>query len=378
MKINFTMTSTTRSGGARAIYEIANGLSRRGHDITITALQGDHSWFPLKVEVIYVKKPLPLKILRPIIMLKSNQPGLYSHMCEILRIMKMGIEPDFVKPLTEAIPECDINVATWFHTSFAVYRSGKGIQFYLFMDFEDMVRPLGRYYVQMFKESLYLPFNILTISQWLGDWISDNYHKKSTICGLGIDHDVFYPRNMIENLPGKKVMGLLRGWDHKGDDDLIKALNIVKDEITDLNFLAVGSKEILQKLKTEEFNFNYQFFEEPNDDLLAKIYSSADIFAFPSHIEGFGLPPLEAMACGCPVVTTDCLGTRDYVKDGVNAIEVSVQDPEEMASSLIKLLNDKTLREKLSENGLKTAKMFTWDRVIDKFEKEFSKCKNRS
>ena len=44
----------------------------------------------------------------------------------------MGFEPDFIKVLSEAIPDCDINVATWFPTSFAVYRSGKGIPFYFF------------------------------------------------------------------------------------------------------------------------------------------------------------------------------------------------------------------------------------------------------
>jgi len=235
---------------------------------------------------------------------------------------------------------------------------------------------LGEYFLQMFKESLYLPLNIITISGWLGEWIRTKYHKESTICGVGIDHDVFYPRDDTLNIPGQKVMGILRGWEHKGDGDLIKALNIVAKQVKDLHFLAVGSKESLQKLKTDEFDFDYQFFDSPDDNELSKIYNSADVFAFPSHMEGFGLPPLEAMGCGCPVVTTDCFGTRDYVEDEVNALQVSAQDPEAMASSIIKLLNDKNLTEKLRINGMKTAQMFTWDRVVDKFEEEFFNAKD--
>ena len=84
-----------------------------------------------------------------------------------------------------------------------------------------------------------------------------------------------------------------------------------------------SKRRIFDKLVAEEdIKFNYTFYERPSDDELAELYSSADIFAFPSHIEGFGLPPLEAMACNTPVVTTDCLGVRDYVDNGKNAIMV--------------------------------------------------------
>jgi glycosyltransferase involved in cell wall biosynthesis len=101
------------------------------------------------------------------------------------------------------------------------------------------------------------------------------------------------------------------------------------------------------------------------------LYSSSDLFVFASHIEGYGLPPLEAMACGTPVVTTDCRGVKDFVIDGKNAILVPPKQPDIIAESIIKLYNDPELTEKLKQNGLETSKNFTWKRVVDIFEKAF-------
>lgn len=380
MKINFTMMSTSMSGGARAVFEIINELSDRGHIITITALQGDHSWFPVKADVFYVKAPYIIKILNPINKFRKKDDFEYSSLGGIFRWFKTGFDADLVKPLSQITPDCDINVATWFSTSFAVYRSEKGIPFYFFQDFEELVEPLGPYDVRMFKESLYLPLNILTISNWLKDWIKEDYGKNAILAGDGLNHENFYPRqNVLEDVPGHKIMTILRGGKYKGDGDLIKALNIVSGEIPDLTLIAVGNRKILDALKDKHgFKFNYKLFERPSDDLMAELYSSSDIFAFPSHKEGFGLPPLESMACGTPVVTTDCLGVRDFVSNGENAIMVPVKDPDELARGIHELLTNDELGEKFKENGLKTAQRFTWRNVADVFEESFSRAMEES
>jgi glycosyltransferase involved in cell wall biosynthesis len=77
------------------------------------------------------------------------------------------------------------------------------------------------------------------------------------------------------------------------------------------------------------------------------------------------------MACGTPVVTTDCKGVKDYVVDGENALLVPPKVPEAIAQSIIKIYNNPKLSEKLKQNGLKTAQNFTWERVVDVFEKAF-------
>lgn len=359
------------NGGVRAIFEIINGLSRRGHEITVTALDGDHQWFPLEAEVYYVEPPRLLKIFNPLIRKKYKRPVSYLITEPVLD--KIGFKIDYIKHLSKAIPPCDVNIATWFPTCFAVDRSGKGIPFYFFQDFEEIARMEGPYYYKMFKESLNLPFNIITISRWLKEWIKENYSKDVFVCGDGINHDVFYPRqNVLAHIKGPKIMGLLAELEYKGNNDLVNALNIVAEKYPEINLIAVSSKKrIFEKLINEnEINFNYSFFERPTDDEIAELYSSVDIFVFPSHIEGFGLPPLEAMACGTPVVTTDCLGVRDYVKDMENSIMVPPKKPVELAKGIEKLLGNESLMELFKINGPKTAGKFTWDNVTDKFERK--------
>lgn len=392
MNINFTLWSTNMSGGYKVIFELANGLVDRGHNVTITALGGDHSWFPLKAQLNYVKPPWPVKILSPLLKVLLKRPARYYEILTLSQKLKMGFEPDLVKALAENTPDCDINVATWFPTAFAVYRSGKGVPVYLCQDFDHLARERGPYFTRMFHESLYLPFNIITISGWLKDWIKENYGKDSDVIADGIDHEIFYPReNILSNpdiiipelyskkleheIKGPNIMGIFRGLSYKGDQDLIDALNRVAQDYKNINLIAVGKKEVLDKLlKKEELNFSFIAFSGVSDDEMAQLYSSADIFAFPSHIEGFGLPPLEAMACGTPVVTADCLGVRDYISSGENAIMVPAKNPEALAKAIITVLKDDELKEKFKVNGLITASRYTWEQGVDDFEKSLMKA----
>lgn len=368
MKINFTLWSTMMNGGVRATFEIINGLSRRGHEVTVTALDGDHSWFPLDAEVGYVDPPMPLKILNPLVRKKYRRPLSYPMINEITE--KIGVNFDLVKKLGDAAPPCDVNVATWYPTSFAVHESGKGVPFYFFQDFEELARMDGPEGYKKFRESLKLPLNIITISGWLKDWIKQEYNREAHVCGDGINHDVFYPRKNHLDLKSPNVMGLFAELEYKGNRDLIKALNLLSEDVDDLHLVAVSSKKRVfeSSIQREKPEFDYTFFERPDDDELAELYSSADVFAFPSHVEGFGLPPLEAMACGCPVVTTDCLGVRDYVIENKNAIMVPPKNPLKLAEGIKKVLKDAELRENLSRNGVETAKAFTWDAAAAKFE----------
>ena len=83
-----------------------------------------------------------------------------------------------------------------------------------------------------------------------------------------------------------------------------------------------------------------------------------------SHYESFPLPPLEAMACGCPVITTDNVGVREYAKDGVNALICSIKKPRELAKAMGLVYADKSLRDRLVNNGLATAEQYKWSEII--------------
>jgi len=98
----------------------------------------------------------------------------------------------------------------------------------------------------------------------------------------------------------------------------------------------------------------------PNHDLPI-IYNLAKVFVYPSIYEGFGLPPLEAMACGTPVITTAVSSMPEHVGDA--GILIPPQDEKALTNALQKLINDSTLQEELSNKGPERASQFTWKRT---------------
>jgi glycosyltransferase involved in cell wall biosynthesis len=94
---------------------------------------------------------------------------------------------------------------------------------------------------------------------------------------------------------------------------------------------------------------------------LAGIYSLATLFVYPSLYEGFGLPPLEAMACGVPVLTSDNSALGELYHGAAH--QVNALDEEMLADSLVKISADAEQRAELSTRGLERAKCFSWERA---------------
>ena len=277
---------------------------------------------------------------------------------------------DWVKALAEAIPECDICIATWFPTALSVWMAGKGRIFYLMQDFPEQIRNFGQR--QILEASYRLPVNFLTDSNFLRDIVLTRQNEaKVKVVGAGINAETFFPRSPRKS---DTVMAILSDAPNKGAETTIQALNRVHT-ISPIHAIFVGPDTALKRIKPL---FSYTFFKIPDtapqhDDFLAELYSSADIFVFSSTVEGFGLPPLEAMACGALVVTTDCKGNRDYAENDYNCLVVPPKDHSAMADAIVRVLTESSLRDKLRAGGLETAKSWTWERVVDKFEEAFGK-----
>ena len=94
------------------------------------------------------------------------------------------------------------------------------------------------------------------------------------------------------------------------------------------------------------------------------MYSGCEAFVYPSLYEGFGLPPLEAMSCRAPVITSDLTSIPEVTRD--SSILINPYDENDLENALIKLLNNKLLREELSEKGYKNSLNFTWKRTAEK------------
>jgi len=100
-----------------------------------------------------------------------------------------------------------------------------------------------------------------------------------------------------------------------------------------------------------------------DDDKLPEFYRGAVVFIFPSLYEGFGLPPLEAMACGTPVLTSNVTSLPEVVGDA--ALMVDPYDVDAIAEGIKRLIGDDNLRKELSQKGLARAKLFSWDRTAE-------------
>jgi len=357
MKINFTMFSTRLTGGVRVILEIANRLIERGHEVTITGLgsEKDHKWFPLKAKTIYVKRPKYVSII------SYGIRKLLSDWFDSYPVTE-------IKKLIEAIPEdIDINVATFCFTAYAVFASEKGVPFYHMQHYEPLFFD-NQFLRKLAEGTYYLPLNKIANSTWLKNLMKERYKYDLPVINPGIDHNVFYPRKVEKNNNKLRVVAYGKQTRWKGFPELLKAMELVMKERRDVELVVYGVRK-----PNYPSNIPYTFIEKPSDEELAKLYSSADVFAWASWYESFPLPPIEAMACGAPVVTTR-YGTEDYAFHEQNALVVPPKDPKALAKAILRLLNDEHLREQFRKEGPKTAKKFTWDKTVDKIEKLFKEA----
>jgi len=369
--------TTGLSGGNRAIFEIANRLGGKGYKVEIIALGGDHTWFDVKVPVYYIQPPKPIKRLLLLYrILRARRKKRYYAITLETVAKRLGFYADLVKFLSEHIPkDLDVSIATFYPTALSLYLSGVGDRkLYFLQDFPELVEEYeGTYGLKLFEVTLKLPFDyFLCNSSYTENIVKKTNPTANTIVtGVGVDTSVFRPqyKGMIYVKDSrKKVMVIIRGQRFKGDEIAINALNLISTKVP-IHAIIVGSRKAIAELFTKvKPSFTYDIFERVSDETLAKIYSSADVFLYTSYAESFGLPPLEAMACGTPVVTTDNKGNRDYIREGYNCLIIPPGSPEAAANAVIKILQDDKLRDRLIEGGLETARHWTWDKVVGKFE----------
>jgi glycosyltransferase involved in cell wall biosynthesis len=107
-----------------------------------------------------------------------------------------------------------------------------------------------------------------------------------------------------------------------------------------------------------------RFLGRVSDLELVTLYSMADLFAFPSFFEGFGIPPLEAMACGTPVITSNLSSLPEFASDA--ALLVNPHNTDEIAQAITCLLEDKQLYRELQEKGYQRAGEYSWERSAQK------------
>ena len=182
--------------------------------------------------------------------------------------------------------------------------------------------------------------------------------KKELVSRQGIQGRFILYVGNIE--PRKNIAGLIKAF------DILKKQNCYHD----LELVLAGApgwkdKEIYrtwqQSINQAQINF-IGYIDQPTKEAL---YALAVAFSYPSFYEGFGFPPLEAMARGCPVVCSNVSSLPEVV--GNAALLINPDRPEEIAQALSEVLSDKELAHDLSQAGQEQAKKFSWDRAAQQY-----------
>ena len=127
----------------------------------------------------------------------------------------------------------------------------------------------------------------------------------------------------------------------------------------DVELRVVGSQaRAFARQEYAEAGERVRFLGRVDDDDLAALYRGAVAFVFPSLYEGFGIPPLEAQQCGCPVIAARAASLPEVLGD--SAVFVDPYDVDDLANAMTRIVGDEALRERLSRDGLRNARRFSW------------------
>ena len=156
---------------------------------------------------------------------------------------------------------------------------------------------------------------------------------------------------------------------HKNLERLIEAFHALRQDpdLAHVKLLIIGDEiskyaTLRRAVHKYKLHKHVRFFGFVQDKTLAVLYRLARVFVFPSLYEGFGLPPLEAMASGTPVITSDVSSLPEVVGDA--ALLIDPLDPAAIAEAMRRVLMDSDLHEDLRQKGFKRVREFSWDRSI--------------
>jgi glycosyltransferase involved in cell wall biosynthesis len=164
------------------------------------------------------------------------------------------------------------------------------------------------------------------------------------------------------------VISVARGYAHKNVDGLLRAFALLRRSGRNVQLVLVGERyrtgHDLDRL-TDELGLQSAvvFTGFTSAEELSALYTGADVFAFPSLAEGFGLPILEAMACGTPVVASSASAVPEAV--GSAGLLADARVPEQFADAIARVLDDADFRAELRARGLKRVSTFSWEKCAE-------------
>lgn len=362
MKILFIIHNVSYCGAERVLALVANELVARGYDVYILTDPQDIS-YPLNDKIHILDAYLYSKVYETSSIIKKA-----------IRVVKynIGFSRTLKYFLKEIEPDCIVSFLGFYIWQLLPYRRKYKITI---SDHSAMSRTLGR---KRDYERHILPekFHYQTVlTQADKDYLGSN---RTNIVVMN-NPLTFSPMSLKEyhvNFEKRKHIlfcGSIDRYEVKGLDNMIRAFAKVRTVNKDvvLDIAGKGSrtnvdklKELAKELKVVDY-VNFLGFQED----VASLMKSHSLLVLSSRSEGFGMVIIEAMACGCPVVSYALSGPCEIIENGTNGILVENQNVDKLAESIVSLYNNKEMQKIIGENALGTVEKYSLKNIVDKWEK---------
>jgi len=358
MKIAFVLPTCFQrpSGGFRIVYEYADRLATRGHDVSIY-----YGAVNEKLDRLYPTNQLIdnlffcIRNKFPIIV----QPDWFKFSSEVKNYIVPEISDLYVR-------DNDIIVATAWPTAHALKKISaiKGEKYYFIQGYEITMR--GPYPEEFVSETYAYGFHNIVISKWLKEVMHSIGMPVSAYIPNGVDLHHFTITKKIEQRNSLSILMMWHSLEMKGVNEGIHAIEIVRQKYPNIVVCLFGTED-----RPEQLPQWMSYVHSPSREQLCELYNEHAIFISPSWLEGFGLPGAEAIACGCALVTTDSKGVRDYAVDGETALMSEPKDERQLAVNIVRLIEDNQYRIALARRGNEYVQRFNWNAAVDKMEALF-------
>ncbi len=335
-------------GGTRILIELANRLVLRGYKIKLLVpCNSNRTTFFIHPEVFVKSVGFPIPQI--------------EDFSSILRTMMLY--PPLIK-------WSDVLIANYYLTSFPVCFSKlfnhSLLAIYFIQAYEpitsgEMERTFPKVKKKLVEITYRLPMEQVTVANWLAERVEKISKHHLHVIRPSIDLTIFKPSKEYLLSKGLTVLAFPSSEIFKGWNDFTQAVKILADKFPLLRVIAAS--RFPYKLPAGP----YIDINPKNDTELVKLYQSSNVYVHPSWWEACPLSPLEAMACGTPVVAARSEGILEYAIDGENCLLAPPKSPELLSDAISRVLKDKLLRGKLISGGFETARSFAWPRMADEF-----------